>query len=52
MDKDSQLILLASNVEKLEKLLDDLVDNHFPCATSKVIFLSRGIIAAILTFIF
>ena len=27
MDKDSQLILLASNVEKLEKLLDDLVDN-------------------------
>ena len=27
MDKNSQLILLASNVEKLEKLLDDLVDN-------------------------
>tara|TARA_B100002003_G_C14004795_1_gene484935 strand:- start:476 stop:658 length:183 start_codon:yes stop_codon:yes gene_type:complete len=27
MDKNSQLILLTSNVEKLEKLLDDLVDN-------------------------
>jgi predicted nucleic acid-binding Zn-ribbon protein len=27
MDKNSQLILLASNVEKLEKLLDDLADN-------------------------
>ena len=27
MDKNSQIKLLTSNVEKLEKLLDDLVDN-------------------------
>ena len=27
MDPDSQIILLTSNIEKLEKLIDDLIDN-------------------------
>ena len=27
MDKNSQIKLLASNIEKLEKLIDDLIDN-------------------------
>ena len=27
MDRDSQIKLLASNIEKLEKLIDDLIDN-------------------------
>ena len=27
MDPDSQIILLTSNIEKLEKLIDDLSDN-------------------------
>ena len=27
MDPDSQMKLLTSNIEKLEKLIDDLIDN-------------------------
>ena len=42
MDHDSQIKLLASNIEKLEKLIDDLIDN-VDSKSKKIEFLNEQI---------
>ena len=42
MDSDSQIKLLASNIEKLEQLIDDLIDN-VDSKGKKIVFLKEQI---------
>jgi len=42
MDSNSQIKLLASNIEKLEKLIDDLIDN-VDSKGKKIVFLKEQI---------
>jgi len=46
MDSDSQIKLLKSNIEKLEKLVDDLIDN-VDSKKRKIEFLKEQIVSNI-----